>query len=95
MKPGGMEKNTGKRMRRPCSAWRREAGAVRGRLNDRDAKCPFFCAHTRQAVICEDLIPGSRAKHNFASTQEKDRHYKGWCCARYKYCEQYIALQRA
>lgn len=67
----------------------RGAGRTKGKLNDRDAKCPFFCAHTRQAVICESPIPGSRLKINFGDNRDKDDQYRIFCCGRYENCELY------
>lgn len=65
---------------------------TRGKLNDRDAKCPFFCAHLRQSIICESPIPDSRVKINFASVDGKDKQYRIFCCQRYKNCELYRAV---
>ena len=62
---------------------------MRGKLCDRDAKCPFFCAHMRQAVVCESPIPESRLKINFSCTKSKDTQYKIFCCGDYKKCELY------
>lgn len=62
---------------------------VRGKLSDRDAKCPFFCAHLKQAVICESPIPESRLKINFASVRAKDTQYRIFCCGRFQNCELY------
>ena len=30
---------------------------MNGKLNDRDAKCPFFSYHMRESITCESLIP--------------------------------------
>lgn len=62
---------------------------MKGKLCDRDARCPFFCAHMRQAIICESPIPGSRLKINFGTTQDKDTQYTIFCCGKYKNCELY------
>lgn len=64
---------------------------MKGKLNDRDAKCPFFCAHTQESVICESPIPDSRMKINFAQTAAKKKHYALYCCRNYRYCEMYGA----
>jgi len=67
---------------------------MRGKLNDRDAKCPFFCAHTKESVICEGVIPDSRDKINFETSQGKKLHYAVFCCSHYKNCEKYAAVEQ-
>jgi len=62
---------------------------TKGKLSDRDAKCPYFCAHMQQAIVCESPIPDSRLKINFATTQAKATQYKIFCCGRYRNCELY------
>lgn len=68
-----------------------EAGAVRGKLNDRGAKCPYFQAHTGQAIYCECPIPGAAMRLTFPTREDKKRQYKGFCCRMYKNCELYEA----
>ena len=53
---------------------------MKGKLSDRDAKCPFFCAHLHQAIVCESPIPESRLKINFSSVRTKDTQYRVFCC---------------
>lgn len=65
---------------------------MEGKLNAGDAKCPFFCAHTVRAVICEGLIPDSRACLTFAGREGKRIQYETFCCMRYENCERYRAL---
>ncbi len=62
---------------------------MRGELSDRDAKCPFFCAHNIQTIACESPVPDSRIKLNFATRKAKDIQYRTFCCNRYQYCELY------
>ena len=66
---------------------------MKGKLNDRDALCPFFCAHTKLSVICEGVVPDSSVKMNFDSAKLKDIQYNVFCCGRYDYCEMYRAIQ--
>lgn len=65
---------------------------MRGKLNDRDAKCPFFHCHTRESILCESPIPDSRIKINFGKTEDKRRQYALYCCKQYRYCELYRAV---
>ena len=65
---------------------------MKGKLNDRDAKCPFFCSHTRDSVVCEDLIPDSRATLHFDGKNGKKIQYAVFCCWKYENCERYGAL---
>ena len=65
---------------------------MRGRMNDRDAKCPFFCGHTKESVLCEGLIPDSRIKINFADVKTKDIQYNVFCSYKFENCEMYQAL---
>lgn len=65
---------------------------TKGKLNDRDAKCPFFCCHLRQSIICESPIPDSRVKINFATQQGKALQYRVFCCGRFENCEIYKAV---
>jgi len=67
---------------------------MKGKLNDRDAKCPFFCAHTKDSVVCEDLIPDSRASLRFEGRNGKNIQYAVFCCLHYENCERYRALQQ-
>lgn len=69
-------------------------GQIRGKKCDRDAKCPFFCAHLKQQIICEGILPESRLWNNFSTPIEKEKQYKIFCCARYKYCEVYTAINK-
>ncbi len=66
---------------------------MKGKLNDRDARCPFFCAHTRESVVCESVIPDSRARISFMDLTMKKRHYALFCCDKYENCEMYRAVQ--
>ena len=38
---------------------------MNGKLNDRDAKCPFFAYHMKESVTCESLIPDTHAKIDY------------------------------
>ncbi len=67
---------------------------MKGKLNDRDAQCPFFSAHTRDSVFCESMIPDSHVKLHFDSVQKKKLHYEVFCCCRYKNCELYEAIMK-
>ena len=66
---------------------------MRGKLNDKDAQCPFFCAHTKNSVVCEGMIPGSSARLNFESAKTKNIQYEVFCCGKYENCEMYRAIQ--
>ena len=66
---------------------------MNGKLNDRDAKCPFFCAHTRDTVVCEGVIPDSRASLRFEGKNGKQIQYAVFCCFKYQNCEMYRAVQ--
>ncbi len=65
---------------------------MKGKLNDRDARCPFFVGHSKVSVLCEGLIPDSRIKINFDSAQTKDIQYNVFCSCRFENCEMYQAL---
>ena len=65
---------------------------MEGKLNAGDAKCPFFCAHTSHTVICEGLIPDSRACLTFSGKEGKRIQFEAFCCMRYENCERYRAL---
>lgn len=66
---------------------------MKGKLNDRDAKCPFFFAHTKSSVICEGVIPDSSARLNFDSAKAKNIQYEVFCCGKFENCEMYRAIQ--
>ena len=67
---------------------------MKGKMNDRDAKCPFFCAHTKDSVICEGLIPDSRARISFENGAGKKTQYAVFCCWKFENCERYQALMK-
>ena len=67
---------------------------MKGKMNDRDAKCPFFCAHTKDSVYCESLIPDSRIKLNFDTISKKNLHYNLFCCYKYENCELHQAVMK-
>ncbi len=67
---------------------------MKGKLNDRDAECPFFRAHTADSVVCEDLIPDSTATLHFNGRKGKHIQYSVFCCHHYRNCERYLALQK-
>ncbi|MBQ7655128.1 MAG: hypothetical protein IJI53_02580 [Clostridia bacterium] len=67
---------------------------MRGKLNDRDAKCPFFAFHTREAIACESLIPDTKAKITFEKPKGKSLHYNLFCCFKYENCEMYQAVMK-
>ena len=70
-----------------------KARKMKGKLNDKDARCPFFCAHTKNSVICEGVIPDSSARLNFDSAKAKNIQYEVFCCGKYENCEMYRAIQ--
>lgn len=76
------------------SAVYKEGKTVKGKLNDRDAKCPFFCSHTRDRVTCEGVIPDSRASMFFENKNGKKIQYNVFCCWKYENCEMYRASQQ-
>ena len=55
---------------------------MEGKLNAGDAQCPFFCAHTSHTVICEGVIPDSRACLTFSGKEGKRIQYEAFCCMR-------------
>lgn len=65
---------------------------VIGKLNDRDAKCPFFASHTRDAITCEGLLPDTHETLHFLRRQDKQVQYNVFCCLRYERCERYQAI---
>lgn len=65
---------------------------MKGKLNDRDAKCPFFCTHTKDTIICEGIIPDSRDSLRFEGKNGKKIQYAVFCCWNYANCERYRAL---
>ena len=67
---------------------------MNGKLNDRDAKCPFFSYHMRESITCESLIPDTHAKIVFGKPNEKKLHYNLFCCFKYENCEMYRAIMK-
>lgn len=67
---------------------------MKGKLNDRDAKCPFFCAHTKDSIICESMIPDSHVRISFAPASKKSLHYTVFCCFKYQNCELHQAIMK-
>ena len=64
---------------------------VSGKLNDRDARCPFLLYHTRDTITCEGIIPGTNDQVHFAAQPDKQLQYTVFCCDRFLICERYIA----
>ena len=67
------------------------AGDMRKKLNDRDARCPFFLAHTEGCIYCESPLPGCFMSLRFATEEGKRTQYKAYCCRKYEKCEIYRA----
>ncbi len=67
---------------------------MNGKLNDRDAKCPFFAYHMKESITCESLIPDTKAKIVFGKPNEKKLHYNLFCCFKYENCEMYRAIMK-
>ena len=53
---------------------------MEGKLNAGDAKCPFFCAHTKNAVICEGLIPDSHVCTTFSGRENASSMKRSAAC---------------
>ena len=64
---------------------------MRGKLCDRDAKCPFFVAHTSGEVYCESPVPGAFMSLRFETEEGKKTQYYAFCCRKYENCEIYRA----
>lgn len=73
----------------------------KGKLSDREAKCPFFLSHTKDYIRCEGVVPDTVQKMEFVNRRgmrdekAKTLHYKAFCCGRWRYCEQVEAVQRS
>ena len=68
---------------------------MKGKLNDRDAACPFFRAHTAKAIYCEGVLPTSGSETiNFDRPNDKRIQYSVFCCYRYQNCERYAAIMK-
>lgn len=67
---------------------------MKGKLNDRDATCPFFHAHTSKAIYCEGILPATGETISFERINDKRIQYNVFCCYRYQNCERYAALMK-
>jgi len=61
--------------------------------NAADVLCPFYRTDDgRQRLRCEGLIPDTSTTVWFCSRKGFRRHMEVYCCARFEYCERYLAL---
>lgn len=67
---------------------------MKGKIDDKKAKCPFFVAHARDCIVCESPIPGSVVTTRYKRVREKETQYRVFCCGKYKNCEMYEATER-
>lgn len=61
------------------------------RLNDRDARCPFFHKHFQTSIRCESPIPGSDLALHFGDAAGQETQFRVFCSGRYQNCEIYQA----
>jgi len=61
-------------------------------LCDREAQCPYFQFHTRMYIVCEGVIPDTKGEILFGSQEQKELHYRVFCCGRWTYCERARAI---
>ena len=64
---------------------------MKGKLNDRDAKCPFLLAHKKTEIYCEAPLWDCMMSLRFGEEEKKREQYKGYCCETYQRCEIYRA----
>ena len=75
----------------------------KGKLNGRDAKCPFFHAHGKDFIICEGVVPDTECRIDFLTPPPRRRpdeaakklHYCVFCCGKWRNCEQAEAIKRS
>ena len=60
----------------------------------RDVRCPFFLAHSGREIHCEAYEDLCRTIMRYRCPENKDEHFRIYCCGRYTYCEHYRALMR-
>lgn len=68
--------------------------ALHGKLNDRDAKCPFFGSHNANTIVCEGLFPDSSDHIIFRRNDDKKIQYAVFCSCHYQKCERYQAIMK-
>ena len=71
--------------------WKKEKGALSGRAAQ-FIRCPYFLAHSERAILCEGVIPDTRAEHKFQSKAEKATQQQLYCEGNYEKCEHYLSV---
>lgn len=75
----------------------------KGKLNGRDAKCPFFVAHGEDFIRCEGVVPDTSCRIDFLpkppkrlpDKAAKKLHYTVFCCGKWRNCEHAEAVKRS
>lgn len=65
---------------------------MNGKLNDKEAQCPFFLRHTKSSITCESVMGDAIANIYFGNMEEKKTIYKKYCCDGYKHCKRYMYI---
>lgn len=61
-----------------------------------DILCPFFRAHNREKIRCQDILPETQhVTIQFRDKSEKEYHQRTFCEAEYKKCWIYWLAMRA
>jgi hypothetical protein len=55
--------------------------------------CPFFVAHSKNEIMCEGLIDGTKQICAFKNQEEKTWHKKNYCEKGYTRCEVYCSIK--
>lgn len=69
--------------------------------DDRNAKCPFFCAHGDGFIRCEGDVPDTKCRIEFTDGRgrvdraAKELQYREFCCKRWRNCEHAEGVRRA
>lgn len=59
-----------------------------------DVKCPFFRGHTPLEIGCEGITSETFLRLLFHSKDDMILHERTFCCARFKNCELFEAINK-
>ena len=67
------------------------------RMNLREGQCPFLKSMTKQEIFCESPLMGYREEECFSklffwNNEQRNRHYREYCCRMWKMCEMAVAI---
>ena len=66
---------------------------------ERPEACPYYHADGPSFIRCDGAIPDTTTRIDFSTEDRqpdpaaKKRHYKVYCCNRWRYCEQAAAVR--